>query len=273
MLHSAQRNIGNISPAGVAMNRVMNKEIVLIVDDDPLLCKALAYQLQKRQYQCIQAHDPDSALEHLTSQPRPNVIILDYFLGSKTLDGLALCRRITAISDIPVIMLTSNNTTQTIVSCLDAGAVQYIVKPYEIEELTARLRATIRHRHPDAKNQDYERTKTQSVIQLDSLKLNVLDRQLSCNDTNLSLTEKELAVLEVLMQKPGTPVSRSHLYRVVYGKGFDYESRAIDVLVGRVRKKLESVGCKIHIWAVRGEGYILQSSEAPHDISQHNSGN
>lgn len=240
------------------IEEAMQKDLVLIVDDDPLFCKALGYQLQKRHYQCLQANTPEQALEHVANHPGLQAVILDYFLGSKTLDGLAVCRKISALGNTPVIMLTSNNDTQTIVSCLDAGAAQYIVKPCDIEELTARLRAVLRQSQARPNNQQHESATSSPIIQLGPLVLNLLERSMSCNSSTLSLTEKEIAVLEALMQKPGVPTSRNHLYRLVYGKSFDYESRAMDVLVGRVRRKIESLGCNISILAVRGEGYILQ---------------
>ncbi|MFU8764257.1 MAG: response regulator transcription factor [Haliea sp.] len=232
-----------------------NNGHILIVDDDSLLCQTLGYQLQQRGYGCRAVQDAEAAINALAAAAPPTLVILDYFLGVGTANGLELCRSIRALTGTPVIMLTANEHTQTIVSCLDAGAAQYMVKPYDIEELTARIRVVMRENPGPAVIQAQSR---ESMLHMDSLTLNPIDKLLSVGETQIELTEKEAAVLELMFSKPAQTVARSTLYRVVYGKHPVQDSRAMDVLIGRTRKKLESLNCDITIRSVRGEGYLLQ---------------
>ena len=241
---------------------MMNNGHILIVDDDSLLCQTLGYQLQKRGYGCRAVHDAQSAINALAADAPPALVILDYFLGAGTANGLELCRSIRALTRTPVIMLTANEHIQTIVSCLDAGAAQYMVKPYDIEELTARIRVVMRENPGPAVIQAQN---GESMLRMNSLTLNPIDKMLSVGEAQVELTEKEGAVLELMFSKPGQTVARTTLYRVVYGRHPVQESRAMDVLIGRTRKKLESLNCNITIRSVRGEGYLLQpmSSNLP----------
>lgn len=183
------------------------------------------------------------------------LVILDYFLGAGTLNGLELCRTIRALTKTPVMMLTANENTRTIVSCLDAGAAQYMVKPHDIEELTARIRVVIRDSSGPGWMAGHS---APAILHMDAPPLDLMNRVLTAGETQVELTEKEDAVLGLLLSNPGQTIARSTLYEVVYGKDLDQPSRAMDVLIGRTRKKLESLDCNITIRSVRGEGYLLQ---------------
>ena len=217
---------------------------LLIIDDDLLFCKVLRYQLGVRKYDC----------EFVDS------ILLDYFLGPQDLNGLQLCSQIKSICTVPVIMLTANDEVRTTISCLDAGADQYIVKPYDIEELMARVRAVLRQHGSSDRSRDT--AESSRVLEWGALQIDPLHRTLSAYGNEVPLSEKELAVLSVLMRSAGNAVERRELYSIVYGRDFDSMNRAMDVLVGRTRKKLRSLTDDYRIRSVRGTGYALQPARA-----------
>ena len=229
---------------------------ILIIDDDLLFCKVLRYQLGVRKYHCEFVDSSTRALQRLQREPCPDLIMLDYFLGAQEMNGLQLCSQIKTVCDTPVIMLTANDDVRTTISCLDAGADQYIVKPYDIDELTARIRAVLRQ-HGSGEQRDNGATASR-VLEWEALHLDPLHRTLGAFGKEVALSEKELAVLSVLMRNPGSAVQRNDLYSIVYGRDFDSMNRAMDVLVGRARKKLKSLTDNYCIRSVRGAGYALQ---------------
>lgn len=239
---------------------------ILIIDDDLLFCKVLRYQLSVRKYDCEYVDSSVRALKRLQREPSPDLILLDYFLGPRDLNGLQLCSQIKSICNVPVIMLTANDEVRTTVSCLDAGADQYIVKPYDIEELMARVRAVLRqHASSDRARGTAQ---TSRVLEWEALQLDPLHRTLGAYGNEVPLSEKELAVLSVLMRNPGNPVERSELYSIVYGRDFDSMNRAMDVLVGRSRKKLKLLTDNYRIRSVRGTGYALQPARSSKNVTR-----
>lgn len=233
---------------------------ILIIDDDLLFCKVLRYQLGVRKYHCEFVDSSTRALKHLQHEPRPDLIMLDYFLGEQDMNGLQLCSQIKTMCDVPTIMLTANDDVRTTISCLDAGADQYIVKPYDIEELTARIRAVLRQH--SSNNQRDNSAAASSVFEWEALQLDPLHRTLGAFGEEVALSEKELAVSSILMRNAGSAVQRNDLYSIVYGRDFDSMNRAMDVLVGRARKKLKSLTDNYCIRSVRGAGYALQPTRA-----------
>ncbi|MDP4651776.1 MAG: response regulator transcription factor [Haliea sp.] len=238
----------------------MIAEHILIVDDDVFLCKVLCYQLSVRKYHCEFVETSTAALSRLQQKPLPDLILLDYSLRPQDLNGLQLCSKIKAVCDRPVVMLTANDELRTIVSCLDAGADQYIVKPYDIEELSARVRAVLRQR--ESRSTKVDAAGAIGLLEWEALQLDPLQRTLSADGHEVALSEKELAVLSLLMRSPGTAVKRSDLYSIVYGRDFDSMNRAMDVLVGRARKKLKALTENYKIRSIRGSGYVLQPVRA-----------
>ncbi|MBM69265.1 MAG: hypothetical protein CME43_07295 [Haliea sp.] len=233
---------------------------LLIIDDDLLFCKVLRYQLGVRKYDCEFVDSSVQALKRLQHSPPPDLILLDYFLGPQDLNGLQLCSQIKSICTVPVIMLTANDEVRTTISCLDAGADQYIVKPYDIEELMARVRAVLRQHGSSDRSRDT--AESSRVLEWGALQIDPLHRTLSAYGNEVPLSEKELAVLSVLMRSAGNAVERRELYSIVYGRDFDSMNRAMDVLVGRTRKKLRSLTDDYRIRSVRGTGYALQPARA-----------
>jgi len=237
----------------VTRGKDVDGELILIVDDDQLFCRVLGYQLRARKYRCEHSLSAEEALRKVTGEARPDLILLDYFLGSEEMNGLQLCNKIKALTDIAVIMLTGNDDVRTTISCLDAGADQYIVKPYDLDELTARMRAVLRQRKTRSSS-----TGAGSQVIWRDVELDPVGRVLGVGGQEVSLSEKEVAVLQVLMRHGGEIVDRSNLYSVIYGRDFDSMNRAMDVLIGRARRKLESVTGDYTIRSARGAGYVLQ---------------
>lgn len=227
----------------------MTRKTIAIVDDDPVFARILAYRLQKYQFICESYNTATDVLVRLGQHPTPDIVLLDYSLGPKEKNGLDLCLRIKSMTAVPVIMLTGNDNTQTIVSCLDAGADQYILKPYVLEELLARIRAVIRL---------YEKKEgIGSESDYGDFKLNVLEQNLSTSEGSVRLTDKEMAFAELMLNALGSVVSREYWYRVIYEREFDSLSRNLDVLAGRVRQKLASITKDFSIKSIRGKGYMM----------------
>lgn len=227
----------------------MTRKTIAIIDDDPVFARILAYRLKRYQFFCECYNTATDILVRLEQCPTPDIVLLDYSLGPEEKNGLDLCLRIKTMGSVPVIMLTANDDTQTIVSCLDAGADQYVLKPYVLEELLARIRAVTRL---------YEKKESLcSESDYGDLKLNILEQNLSTSEGSVRLTDKEMAFAGLMLNSLGTVVSREYLYRVIYEREFDSLSRNLDVLAGRFRQKVASVTKGFSIKSVRGKGYMM----------------
>lgn len=228
----------------------MSKNSVLIVDDDELFSRILKHQLLLSRYECSVIHSGDELHERLCGKQLPDVILLDYSLGEGKKSGLDLCRSIKSHFNVPIIMVTANSSTETIVSCLDAGADQYIVKPYVLNELLARIRSTMRNYKSNCA------AVASAKLECDGFLLDSISQTLSWGGTQISLTDKELVVLELFFGQVGSILTREYLYRVVHEREFDAVSRSIDILVGRLRNKICGAKLPLVIKAVRGIGYM-----------------
>lgn len=228
----------------------MRSKTIVIVDDDPVFTRILSYRLEKYQFCCESYHTATDALVKLAHQSPPDIVLLDYSLGPNEQSGVDLCRQIKyMMPGVPLVMLTGNDTTQTIVSCLDAGADQYVLKPYVLEELLARIRAVGRvyeKKDDIGRGGDYE-----------DFKLNIFEQTLTTPEGTARLTEKEMAFAELMLKSLGSPLSREYLYSVIYEREFDSLSRNLDMLAVRFRKKLSGITKHYSIKSVRGEGYIM----------------
>jgi DNA-binding response OmpR family regulator len=231
--------------------------LVLIVDDDPMFRRLLRFHLDANRYHCQEAVSALDTLKLFAAGIKPDIVLLDYFLGDGSANGLELCAKIKALSNVPVMMLTANAQTQTIVSCLDAGADQYVVKPYVTEELLARMRTLLRRESEVESNSDMT-----TIMQCGELSLDPFSRRLRSSHRVVQLSEKECAMLRELMKVAPKAADRDTLSNVIYERPYDSETRVIDVLVGRVRKKLEEVSKGFVIRPVRGRGYALQPAAA-----------
>jgi two-component system response regulator TctD len=218
---------------------------LLIVEDNHELADWLARALTQAHYTVDAAHDGEEAV-HLLAIADYAAIILD--LSLPRIDGMTLLKRIRrAGNKTPVIILTANASLDGRVAGLDTGADDYLAKPFELAELEARLRALIRRGH-DLANPE---------IAVGDLVLNTATRQFSLKGEPVQLTPREHSVLEYLILKAGTTVSKAALLESVFGFDAETDPSAIEIYVHRVRKKLE--GGAVQIATLRGLGYMLRA--------------
>lgn len=222
---------------------------ILIAEDDTEIRMALERILGYEGYATRSVGDGAAALEAIQDH-RPDVIVLDVMMPY--VDGLTVCRRLREHGDrTPVLMLTARHELSDRVEGLDAGADDYVAKPFELEELLARLRALLRRAvEPD-----------DDVLQVGPLLLDVPRRQVTVEGNEVELTRTEFSILELLMRNDGIVLERSTIYDRVWGYDFGDSSRSLDVHVGYLRRKLEADGTPRLIETVRGVGFVLRSSD------------
>ncbi|MDE0065613.1 MAG: response regulator transcription factor [Acidimicrobiaceae bacterium] len=220
---------------------------ILLADDDRRIRESLQRALALEGYEVLTAPNGAKALE-LHAQRRPDLLLLD--VSMPDVDGLSVCRSVRAANDdTPILMLTARHETTDRVKGLDAGADDYLVKPFALEELLARLRARLRT----------VSTGAQGRLTLGDLTMDVNGRQVSRGGLSLELSRTEFDLLEVLLLNAGVVLSREQLYEDVWGGELDNDSKTLDVYVGYLRKKLQARGggCLLH--TVRGAGYVLRT--------------
>ena len=220
---------------------------ILVVDDDPALRAALDRALKLEGYQVTFAHDGRQALQLMTFNAQ-DAVILD--LGLPLMDGVEVCRRARERGDrTPVLMLTARDAVSDRVEGLDAGADDYLVKPFALDELLARLRALLRRTVA---------TPEESLIKFADVVLDLQTMEVRRGDRQVELTRTEFRLLELLMRNPRVVISRSRIYEQVWGYDFGASSNAIEVYVSYLRRKLEASGEPRLIHTVRGVGYTLR---------------
>lgn len=226
---------------------------LLLVEDEEGLVDYLRTELQFEDYTVYVANDGKTALstfENLRGQL--DVILLDWMLPK--LDGLEVLRRIRKTSDIPVVMMTARDYVGDKVAGLDTGADDYITKPFEIEELLARLRVILRHKKTET------RPSQESSYQIDDLILNTKLRQVTRNNQIIQLTQREYELLLTLIQHSGETMSRDDLLNTVWGIDFEGQPNVVDVYIRYLRNKIDrDFGAKL-IHTVRGVGYVLSAN-------------
>jgi two-component system, OmpR family, response regulator MprA len=219
---------------------------VLVVDDEPQLRRALERALKLEGYEVALAADGDEALRSVSTGPL-DAIVLDVLMPKR--DGLEVCRELRARGDhTPVLMLTARDAVQDRVDGLDAGADDYVVKPFALAELLARLRALLRRTNGDA---------TEALSYAD-LTLNPATREVRRAERAVELTKTEFALLEHLLRHPRIVLSRSQLFEAVWGYDFGPRSNSLEVYIGYLRRKTEEGGEPRLIQTVRGVGYSLR---------------
>ncbi|GAA1481477.1 two-component system response regulator MprA [Gordonia sinesedis] len=224
---------------------------ILVVDDDRAVRESLRRSLTFNGYAVDTAGDGIEALEKIVAD-RPDVAILDVMMPR--LDGLEVCRRLRSTGDdLPILVLTARDSVSERVSGLDAGADDYLPKPFALEELLARLRALMRRATPDD-GADSE------TLTFDDLSLDPVTRDVARGDRQISLTRTEFALLEMLMANPRRVLSRSRILEEVWGYDFPTSGNALEVYVGYLRRKTEADGEPRLIHTVRGVGYVLRES-------------
>ncbi len=221
---------------------------VLVVDDDPAVSGALNRALRLEGYEVSLAADGPQALEEVAVRP-PDAIILD--IGLPVIDGLDVCRRLRAAdNDTPVLMLTARDAINDRVQGLDAGADDYLVKPFALAELLARLRALLRRRPEDPGEE----------LAFADLRLDPVTRDAHRGDRLFTLTRIEFDLLELLLRHPRQVLTRELILDRVWGYTFDSGTNSLAVYVGYLRRKTEAGGEPRLIHTARGVGYVLRES-------------
>ena len=222
---------------------------LLIVEDEPAVRDALVRALETEGYDLAIADDGAQALAQMAQSPA-DALVLDVMLPN--VDGLEVARRLRAGgSDVPILMLTARGAVGDRVAGLDAGADDYLVKPFALEELLARLRALLRRSGADGAGQ---------VFRFADVSMNTGTHEVKRGERRIDLTRTEFQLLELFLRNPRQVLRRSLIYDRVWGYDFGPDSHALDVYVGYLRRKLETDGEPRLIHTVRGVGYALRES-------------
>ena len=218
---------------------------VLVVEDDVEIADVLRRSLRQEGYQVESAADGVQALER-SAVFMPDLVVLD--LGLPRLDGIEVCRRLRTEGDVPILILTARAETEARVTGLDSGADDYLVKPYERQELLARIRALLRRRPP----------RGSASLVVGDLRLNPATREVSRGARDIELTNREFELLEYLMHNERLVVSRDRLLDEVWGYDPSAATNTIDVFISNLRRKLEADGEPRLLHTKRGAGYVLK---------------
>jgi len=221
---------------------------ILVVEDDPAVRNSLSRALRLEGYEAELHEEGGSAIRSL-QVGAPDAILLDLQLPD--VDGLEICRRIRASGDhTPVLMVTARDAVDDRVAGLDAGADDYLVKPFDLAELFARLRALLRRRGPTEGEGD--------VLRFDDLSLDLSTRDAHRGDRTFTLTRVEFDLLELLLRHPRQVLTREVILDRVWGYNFDTGTNSLAVYVGYLRRKLEEGGEPRLLQTIRGVGYVLR---------------
>lgn len=217
---------------------------VLVVDDSPDILSIVQRGLQRRGYEVTTAADGEAALK-ACSRNLPDLVILDLLLPD--VDGIDLCYQLQELAEVPVIMLTSRDGVSDRVEGLRAGADDYVVKPFAMEELAARIEAVLRRRPA-----------TPALITYEDLSVDVEGHQVRRGGKVVPLTPKEFALLEVMARKPGRVFNRETLVSLLWPSSETVDDNLLDAHATNLRQKLEANGGRRLIQTVRGIGFVLR---------------
>lgn len=221
---------------------------VLIVEDEPAQREVLAYNIEAEGYRVSRAENGEEALV-LVEEEQPDLIVLDWMLPQ--VSGIEVCRQLKSRADtrsIPVIMLSARSEEVDKVRGLETGADDYVVKPYSVGELLARLRTQLRRVRPSTVGQ---------VLTFEDITLDAETHRVSRGANPLKLGPTEFRLLSTFMEKPGRVWSREQLLDRVWGRDIYVDTRTVDVHIGRLRKVLTQYGDTDPVRTVRGAGYAL----------------
>jgi two-component system response regulator MprA len=223
---------------------------VLVVDDDPQLREALTRALELDEYRVSTASNGMKALEAV-GQQRPDVMVLDVMMPY--VGGLDVCRTLRSKKDrLPILVLTARDEVGDRVAGLDAGADDYLTKPFALEELRARLRALLRRTAAEEGDEA-------AILEYDDIVLDPMAHTARRGDRPIDLTRTEFALLELLLRNAGRPLPRETIMDRVWGWESEPTSNSLEVFVGYLRRKTEAVGEPRLIHTVRGVGYVLRA--------------
>lgn len=228
------------------------KQRILIVEDEKNLARFVDLELQHEGYETAICMDGRSGLEMALNEEW-DVILLDLMLPE--LNGLEVCRRIRPVKDTPIIIMTARDSVIDRVSGLDQGADDYIVKPFAIEELLARLRALFRR----IETEDEQRSQQQPTVKYRDLVIEKANRIVRRNDEVIDLTKREYELLLFLMESLNMVMSREVLLDKVWGYKSEVETNVVDVYIRYLRNKIDVAGQDSYIQTVRGTGYVMRT--------------
>jgi two-component system response regulator MprA len=221
---------------------------ILVVDDERAVRESLRRALELEGYAMEFAADGAEALERLDRPALPDAVVLDVLMPN--VDGLEVCRRMRrAGNHVPVLMLTARDGVESRVAGLDAGADDYVTKPFALEELLARLRALLRRTNGGG-----------DVMRFADLELNPATREVRRGDRPIELTRTEFSLLELFLLNPRQVLTRSVIFERVWGYDFGFGSNSLDVYIGYLRRKTEAGGEPRLIQTVRGVGFALRDT-------------
>jgi two-component system response regulator MprA len=223
------------------------RELILVIEDEERILTFLRRGLIYEGYRVETASDGAAGLASARDNP-PDLVILDWMLPG--IDGLEVCRRLRAASSVPILMLTAKDAVSDRVQGLDAGADDYLVKPFALDEVLARLRALLRRAKPE----------TPEVLTFADLRLDTGTHQAFRGERAIELTAKEYELLELFLQHPRQVLTREVIYDRVWGYDFGGESNIIEVYVRYLRQKTEAESEERLLHTVRGVGYVLRET-------------
>ena len=222
-------------------------ERILIIEDDPAILKVLQRGLAYEGYTVDIATDGRTGLNQARDH-RPDLVILDIMLPN--MDGLEVCRRLRTGGSLPILMLTAKDTIQDRVQGLDAGADDYLIKPFNLDELLARIRALLRR----------TQTERSQVYKFADLTMDTASRQVTRGSRMVQLTAKEYELLELFLRHPRQVLTREVIFDRVWGYDFGGESNVLEVYIRYLRQKLEAEGESRLIHTIRSVGYVLREN-------------
>ncbi len=248
------------------MNEINIKEAktILIVDDEQPIVDILVYNLRKEGYNTIEAHDGVSAVD-IAIEKRPDLILLDIMLPK--LDGLAVCKKIKNIYNIPIIMLTAKDGEIDKILGLELGADDYITKPFSVRELVARVKANLRKieivTSSERRQQEkIEAKKSENLVTVGELELDLDKFEIAVRNRPIDLTLREFEVLRFLATQPEQVVTRETLLEKVWGYEYYGDIRTVDVTVRRIREKIEKdTSAPRILMTKRGVGYYISNRD------------
>jgi DNA-binding response OmpR family regulator len=223
-----------------------DRGLILLVEDDRDIASALELELAHEGYQVLVEHDGLAGLAAAGTND-PDLVVLDVMLPS--MSGIEICRRLRARSTTPVLMLTARGSVADRVEGLDAGADDYLAKPFSLDELLARVRSCMRRRTPSLLG---------TRLVLGNLSLDSERREVTRAGEPITLTQREFDMLEFFLRHPGQVLSRQTIFEEVWGYGFLGDSNLIDVYVGYLRRKVDDGFEPKLLHTVRGVGYALR---------------
>ena len=223
---------------------------VVIAEDDPSVRKAVQRVLELEGYTVTAVNDGQAALDTILVKT-PDAAVLDVMMPF--LDGLSVCKELRHRGNrTPILLLTARHEVGDRVAGLDAGADDYLVKPFAIDELLARVRALLRRHAP--------LSSTTTVLHLQDLTLDANRREVHRGARQIDLTKTEFDLLQILLEQSGIVLTREYLYEHIWGFNFETNSKSLDVYIGYLRRKLEEGGESRLLHTARGVGYVVKPS-------------